>query len=114
MIPAAQLMYINIPPIRKKVAETKIPRVMNTTLKPMTKPAAVTTRFGLKENEVWPYLSVGPSPAPPRILKYEGINGSTQGDKNESNPAAKTKNSGRSSTIFVIIILCYSHVNLEN
>jgi hypothetical protein len=78
----------------------------------MTKPAAVITRFGLKVNEVLPVFSLAVSPTPPKIPKYEGINGSTQGDKNESNPAAKIKKSGRSSTIFVIIVLCYSHVNL--
>jgi len=29
-------------------------------------------------------------PALPRILRYDGINGSTQGEKNERNPALKT------------------------
>jgi hypothetical protein len=105
MIPATQLMYSNIPPIRKKVAETKIPRSMNTALKPKTKPTAVKTRFGLIENELSPDLSLEPNPTPPRILKYEGIKGSTQGERNESSPAAKTKNNESSSTIFVIIVL---------
>jgi hypothetical protein len=81
----------------KKVAETRIPRAMNTMLKPMTKPIAVMASFGLE--------AFAPSPTPPRMLKYEGINGNTHGDRNESTPAAKTKSRGKSSIIFVIIVL---------
>jgi len=112
MIPAIKLIYINTPPIRRKVAETRIPMAINTMLKPKTKPAAVNKRFGLKTGEVCSDLSLALKPTPPKMLKYDGISGSTHGDRNESKPAAKTKNSGRSSTILLIIVLYYTHVNL--
>jgi len=86
-------MYLEMPPMRKKVLETKMPRAMNTTLKPRTKPVAEKKRRNLALPS---FLAI---PSPPSMLKYEGIRGSTQGEKNESKPAVKTNNNESPSVI---------------
>jgi hypothetical protein len=121
-------MYRDIPPIREKVAETNIPRVMNTALKPSTKPTAALTSLVefpsfkdflfrklfpfnlLSKEKVFVFLA---KPIPPRILKYEGITGSTQGERKDKSPAVKTRNSEGTSVIIFIFILYYSYVNLD-
>jgi hypothetical protein len=70
----------------KKVVETRIPMAIKTALKPRTKPTAALIRRGRFPS---------PKPTPPRIPIYEGINGSTHGERNESSPAEKINNSER-------------------
>ena len=82
--------------MRKKVVETRMPRIINTALKPRAKPAAAQTRRGWKDEVSCVFVDTSrslPRPIPPRMHKYEGISGNTHGDKKESRPAAKTKSS---------------------
>jgi hypothetical protein len=77
--------------MRERVAEKTMLRTINTTLKP---------RIKLRV----PAMSLGLAPGslglmPPRILRYEGIRGRTQGDRNESSPAPKANNNERFSVI---------------
>jgi hypothetical protein len=46
-----------------------------------------------------------PRPTPPRMLKYEGIRGNTQGERNDKSPAAKTKKKEKSFAIIIHSIL---------
>ena len=102
MIPPARVMNLVIPPMRKKVAEIKIPKLINTVLKPNTKPIAAKRRVGRAAADTLPGELM---PAPPRMLKYEGIRGSTQGERNDNSPAAKARNSESSAVIIIIFAL---------
>ena len=106
IIPAAQLIYFDIPPIREKVVETRMPKTIKTEVKPRTNPTEARMRRDC----------VLSRPTPPRMLKYEGINGRTHGDKNESIPAANTNNNEKSVTIYTILFYNYrmSIVNKNN
>ena len=89
IMPAAIFIYLMKLPKRKKTEFSKMPSKIKTVLNPKMNPADVHNRsdFGF---EFFVELSGKPRPVPARMLKYDGIRGSTHGDKNESNPAAKT------------------------
>ena len=82
-----------MPPISKKVVDIIMLKIINIAVNPKIKKRVVIKsikRF-LPVRSSSPVVDDNP-PAPPRILRYEGINGSTQGEKNDKKPAANVSN----------------------
>jgi hypothetical protein len=79
--------------MNKKVVEIIILKMIKMTVNPRIKQPVVINRTNLL------CFSEFIPPAAPRIPKYDGISGRTQGDKNERSPAAKTSNTKGYSTI---------------
>jgi hypothetical protein len=83
--------YVEIPPINRKVAEIRTLNTIKTVLNPRIKLRVVKNRAGL-------------TPAPPltlpRMLRYDGIKGSIQGEKNERSPATNTRGTEGSVIIY--------------
>ena len=84
--PEIQLIQRETPPMRLKVAAKRTLNTINTALKPRIKLTVPATSRGFTAAPVSEVPATG---APPIMHKYEGINGSTQGDRNESRPAPK-------------------------
>jgi hypothetical protein len=86
--------YIEIPPISKKLAEISTLNTIKTALNPRIKLRVVKNRAAL-------------APAPPltlpRMLRYDGIKGSTQGERNERRPAANTRGAESSTMVYYTI-----------
>jgi hypothetical protein len=78
--------------MREKVAEKTMLRMIKTALKPRIKLTVPAMSLGLAPGSLGLIL-------PPRMPRYEGIRGRTQGDRNESSPAPKAKNKERFSVI---------------
>lgn len=79
------------------------------TVKPRTNPSAAVTRRA--REAVGEALSVV-MPIPLKMLKYEGISGKTQGERNESSPATNARNSETFDTIHSIFpryVICVNH-----
>jgi hypothetical protein len=66
--------------MKKKAAEISMLRIIKTALNPRIKLRVVTNRADFPSCVF----------ALPKIPRYEGIKGSTQGERNESSPAVKT------------------------
>jgi hypothetical protein len=93
MIPAAMLMIPLIPPRNRAVAEKRTLKTIKTTLNPRTK-AAVNPKSRSRLPPALPAVSGFSAVSrlvPPRKQSHEGISGSTQGEKKESNPAVKAR-----------------------
>jgi hypothetical protein len=80
----------------EKVVEIIMLSIIKTTLKPRIKLRVPAMILGL----AWGSRGL----MPPTMLRYEGIRGSTQGDRNENNPAPKAKSKERFSVIRLIIV----------
>jgi hypothetical protein len=86
------LIYRKIPPSKFIVDEKITLKIINTTLKPRIKLTVLAIGLGV--------FSVFPVKGEPPIMhRYDGISGSTQGDKKDSTPAPKAMNIDRFSDI---------------
>src|SRR5271169_4736655 len=76
------------------------PRVMNTRLKPMMK----ATEFSITLRKSSPSFIFNCSTPTPEIRDtYPGTSGSTQGDRNEISPAAKTAGSDGNGKLDIVL-----------
>jgi hypothetical protein len=80
----------------EKVVEIIILSITKTALKPKIKLRVPAMTLGLARGSR--------GLMPPTMLRYEGIRGSTQGDRNENNPAPKANKQERFSVIRLIIL----------
>ena len=80
IIPEIRLIYRKTPLINMIVDEKITLKTIKTTLKPEIKPIVLAIGLGLDS-------ALPAKGEPPITHKYEGINGSTQGDKKDSTPA---------------------------
>jgi hypothetical protein len=87
--------------MRSRVPERRRLRITKTALNPRIKLTVTEINRGLGLGAVNESPGFPPegTTAPPKKQSQEGIRGSTQGDKNESSPAAKAKKSDRFSVI---------------
>ena len=90
--PAIMLMYLNTSPIILKVTEKIMLKIIKIVLKPKMKLTVLAIGLGLFS------LSCDTG-APPIIDNQDGISGSTQGEKNDNNPALKAIITDRFSLI---------------
>jgi hypothetical protein len=84
--------------MRSRVPERRILKTTKTALKPRTKLTVMGINRGLGagasgDSGAAATVLRGLTATPPRKQSQEGIRGSTQGDKKESNPAAKARRS---------------------
>lgn len=90
IIPEAIRIYPERPPIKRKVDETIILNMIKTAVKPNMKNKAVKKRT----KRFLPVCSFSSCdnatpPALPKIPRYDGIRGSTHGEKKDNKPAEK-------------------------
>jgi hypothetical protein len=69
-----------------KAEESRTPRMIKRTLKPDTKQRVCRKHRFLLSSAVFPVAGLRP---PPKKISHDGMRGTTQGEKNDSNPAAK-------------------------
>ena len=91
-MPEIKLIYRKTPPSKFIVDEKIMLRTINTTLKPRIKLTVLAIGLGV-------FSAVPVRGEPPIMHRYDGISGSTQGDRKDRTPAPKAMKIDRFSDI---------------
>jgi hypothetical protein len=101
-------MYLKTPPIKAKVAEKTMLNTTKTAVNPKIKLTVPAIGFGRLSS------ALPEAGEPPIIHRYEGISGSTHGDKNDINPAPNAIKTDKFSFMILFYLINDSFQDQKN